>query len=214
MRARVCVWGGSRLLRRRSRVPCTCAVVQLCTITHDYSCAPHAPAARRLDIVADWSKDAVDSAELCAQTTSAPVPDGYCEDGNSIDPTAALPFDGRCSIPDAMAAECRSLMYTVEDLATEGRSICEKTDGDNAPDMNERICAVLLEGEWLPKSCGQWETELAFLGPAGVAAYCASDQSGYIGAVVNLGLEACCPAGTAAGVNPSFLWALSSFACC
>ena len=110
--------------------------------------------------------------------------------------TAAFPFEGRCSIPDSTAAECRTLGYTVDDLVTGGRSVCEKADGDNAPDMNERVCAVLMEGEWLPKSCGQWETEMSFIGPAGLAGYCASDPSGGVKGYVDAALAACCPPGT------------------
>ena len=143
------------------------------------------------------SEDAVDAAELCSRPTRPPVPDGFCEDGNSMVATAAFPYEGSCSIPDSMAGVCRELMYTVEELATEGRSTCTKDDGaDLAPDMNERVCTVLLEGDWVPKSCGQWETEISLTGPAGFAAYCASDPTGGIKAYVDSALEACCPPGT------------------
>ena len=145
------------------------------------------------------STDAVDATELCDVPTRLPVPEGFCEDGNSMVATAEFPFDGSCSIPDAMAGQCRASGYTVEDLATEGQSICKSADGDNAPegpDMNERVCAVLLEGTWLPKSCGQWEGEISFVGVTGLATICASDPSGGTKGYVDAALAACCPTGT------------------
>jgi hypothetical protein len=127
------------------------------------------------------------------------VPDSFCEDGNSFMANAAVPFDGKCSISNSMVAQCSNLNYSV--TTTEAHHFCEKSDGDDAPDLNERICAVLLEGTWLPKTCGEWEADLSVIGgTAGLAGFCAIDPTGGIKGLVDYALAGCCPPGTAAEV--------------
>ena len=137
--------------------------------------------------------------DLTVAPTAHPLVPDFCDGGSSMVSTALLPFDdGTCSIPDAMATACRDHGWSVRPLAIEGRSECE--EGDATPELKAPECVLLLGGEWLQKTCGQWETEMMHAGPAGLAAYCAADPTGRTKLYVDIGLLACCPAGTAAEV--------------
>ena len=137
--------------------------------------------------------------DMTVAPTAFPMVPHICEGGVSMVPTALLPFgDGMCSIPDSMSGACRANGWVVQPSATAGQIMCAQPEdeAEDAAELKEPECIVLMRGTWLPKSCGQWETEVSSIGPAGFAGYCASDPSGETKSNVDAALAACCPPGT------------------